>query len=585
MEAGLAHDRTQHRPIIVEWLTVERAAYGVIALAALALRLYNLGWRALGPDEAAQALAAWLASTGQSYDLAGLSPLLFLLQRAGFILFDGSEALARWWPALFGGLAALMFYPLRDRLTRGGALLAALLWALSPLMLFSARLGLGYGLTSPLALALAAGVNMLRKDGAGTRRFVLVAATLGLLLLAGSGAYTVLLWAALAAIIWRESLSEFVEMLRAQQRNILLAFGLVLVLGATVFLTELRGLAAAAELLGIWFRGLMPGTAHYTAWDILRRLLLGELLLLIFGVFGAVYAVRHRDRFGIFAGLAGALALLISLVGSGRHPADLSLVVLAFSLLAGPANARLLRQAWPLRTGADPWLLLGLSLALLTTSAICLPSAINTSNNLDWRQLYAGVGIATTVLTVAIWVVYGIWGSWRTMASIVPLVLLIFGHTWGIAQLSGLNYDRGAWRRPAVLVNMPANGLDDLVADLEELTALNGSGAREAELDLVLPVREDDPLAPTLRWALRDFLGLQVVRALPAEPASLVITEADEQPGLSDLYGGADYAVLQTWRPQELTDFGENLRWILYREAKTQGQTRNVVLWVDRSQP
>ena len=591
MEARLATGATRYRLATAEWLTVERVAYGVVVLTALAVRLIGLGWRALDPVESTQALSAWGAATGQAYDLVGGSPLLFGLQRLLFTALGGHEMWARWWPALLGGLTPLLFYPLRDRLTRGGALIAALLWTLSPLAILGSRLGLGYGLTPPLALALMGAVNGFARrkgqahDADAPRSLVLAAVALGLLLTAGLGAYTVVLWTLIAAALWRDQLPGLWRTIGGARRTLLLGFFVPLFLAATFFLSEPRGLAATADLLGRWFRGLTPGAGYYSAGDTLQQLLLGEPLLIGLGIAGLVYALRYRDRFGLYGALAATVALLIPLIGHGRHPGDLALVVLALTLLAGPAAARALRHAWPLRTHSDPWLLVGLSLALLTTASLCLPSAANTSNQADWRQVFTIVGIATTVLTIVVWLVYGFWGSWRTVVHGLPVVFLVFGLAWGIARISGLNFGRGAWRQPAALVNTPAAALDDLLSDLEALAALNGTGTREADVDLILPVNPDDPLSPTLRWVLRDFKGLRVLRGLPADPAALVITEAGEQPALSERYGGADYTVLQTWRPQGLPGFEAKLRWVLYGEAKTPVQTRAVVLWVDRSEP
>ena len=129
---------------IADWLTVERAAYAGIVVLALGLRLYGLGRVPLGPAEAAQALPAWAAVAGQPYDLTGVSPLLFGLQWLLFGLFGAGNAVARLWPALFGGLAPLLFYALRDRLTRGGALMGGLLWAISGVE--GSRRGSGWGI-------------------------------------------------------------------------------------------------------------------------------------------------------------------------------------------------------------------------------------------------------------------------------------------------------------------------------------------------------------------------------------------------------------------------------------------------------
>ena len=93
---------------LTDWLTVERAAYAGIVVLALGLRLYGLGRVPLGPVEAVQALPAWAAAAGQSYDLAGVGPLLFGLQWLLFALFGAGDAVARFWPALIGGLAPLL---------------------------------------------------------------------------------------------------------------------------------------------------------------------------------------------------------------------------------------------------------------------------------------------------------------------------------------------------------------------------------------------------------------------------------------------------------------------------------------------
>src|SRR5450759_2454847 len=149
------------------WLTTERVAYGAAGVLALFLRLFGLGLQPLSPAEAAQALPAWQAAQGNAYQLSGISPLLFGLQRWLFVPLAGSDSLARWWPALAGGLATLLFYALRDRLGRGGALVAAILWAGSPLAVFVSRQATGYGRVPPLALALLACLSLALRTPAG----------------------------------------------------------------------------------------------------------------------------------------------------------------------------------------------------------------------------------------------------------------------------------------------------------------------------------------------------------------------------------------------------------------------------------
>ena len=597
MQAQLRTRPIDRRFAWAEWLTVERAAYAGVTLLALGLRLYGLGWWPLGPAEAAQALPAWAAAAGRPFDLTGTSPLLFTLQRLLFTPLGGSDALARWWPALLGGLASLLFYALRERLGRGGALMAALLWALSPLAVFTGRLGLGYGLVPPLALALLATLSCSRT------RLAVAAIALGLLLAAGPGAYTVLLIAVIAALIWREEARGLFAQIAADRRRLLIALLLALGLGATFFFTAFSGLAAAADLLGQWVRGLAPGARDYNAWDILRRLLISEPLLVGFGIGGLVMAGRRRDRFGLFAGLAAGVALLVPLVGRGRHPADLGLVVLALALLAGPAVARALRAGWAMRTVEDPrqgvedprqgvedpsqgkvdyWLLLALSLALLLAAVFCLPSYFSAYND-EYRRLYAGVGIVTFILTVALWLVYGVLGSWQTVRRLLPVLGLIFALAWAIGQVSGLSYDRGAGRRPAVLAAMPGPGWSDLRDELTLHSALSGGGLRGARIDLVLP-EAGSPLIPMLRWQLRDYPALRIVESIPSDPAPIVIAPARKDLAPGEFYSGFDLNLLESWRPESLKGFKSWLRWILYREANTPAEVQGMVFWAARTE-
>jgi hypothetical protein len=602
MQSEIAGGQVGRRESLVDWLTVERVAYGAIALMALTVRLVGLGWSPLFPAEAMQALPAWTAAMGRPYDLTGISPLLFSLQRGLFMPLGADEVMARWWPALLGGLAALLFYALRDRLTRGGALVAATLWAVSPLAVFTARLGLGESLVPPLALALMACINLYAQEIAAQRGAVtqsgeetpsakspwLVAAAvvLGLLLIAGSDAYTVVLIGLVAALWWRSELGTLWAGVWATRRGVIVGGLGAMIFGSTFFLLSPTGLAAAADLLGGWLRGLAPHAGEYSAWDIVRRLLISEPVLLVFGIGGFIRAFRHRDRFGLFAGMAAVIALLLAALPSSRQPSDLGLVVLSLTLLAGPAVAMALRPISSWRGQLDPWLLLTLELILLATAAQCLPSALHPTNKADWVQVYTALGILTASMAGLLWLVYGVFGSWRTVAEVLPVVLLIGGVAWGASQLTALSFDRGAGRQSGILTVMPdTGGLADLRRSLRELASLKGSGGGETPLDLVLPITHSETLAPVLQWELRKLPNLRVLNSLPADRAPIVITVADKAAAPGEAYGGAAFSVLQRWRPESLKDVGSWVRWLLYREVKERPEQQQVVLWLDRAEP
>ena len=72
----------------------------------------------------------------------------------------------------------------------------------------------------------------------------------------------------------------------------------------------------------------------------MRRLLLSEPLLVGFGIAGLIWVLRRGDRFGIWAGMTAGSALLIPLLGRGRHPVDLALVVLPLTLFGRACSYR-----------------------------------------------------------------------------------------------------------------------------------------------------------------------------------------------------------------------------------------------------
>jgi hypothetical protein len=66
----------------------------------------------------------------------------------------------------------------------------------------------------------------------------------------------------------------------------------------------------------------------------------------------------------------------------------------------------------------------------------------------------------------------------------------------------------------------------------------------------------------------------------PSIETPVVITPVEEEePTLGGSYVGQDFALQATWNPQGLTRT-ERVRWLLYREAPTPVESRDVVLWV-----
>jgi hypothetical protein len=102
-------------------------------------------------------------------------------------------------------------------------------------------------------------------------------------------------------------------------------------------------------------------------------------------------------------------------------------------------------------------------------------------------------------------------------------------------------------------------------------------------VDLVLPSLATNPLAPVLRWALRNQSTLRVSESLSASPSPIVITELSDQPPLAGRYAGSEYLILDQTSAGKAGSWRSVLRWILFRETRVIPDGGRVILWVDRS--
>ncbi len=110
---------------------------------ALVMRLWNLDVRAYHHDEGIHSWYSWLLAEGKGYehDPVYHGPFHIMITAAIYKLpfLGDSDVTGRLLPALFGTALVAMPYFLRDFLGRTGALFAALLIAVSPVLLYLSR--------------------------------------------------------------------------------------------------------------------------------------------------------------------------------------------------------------------------------------------------------------------------------------------------------------------------------------------------------------------------------------------------------------------------------------------------------------
>ncbi len=183
----------------------EIAWYAALIAVGLAMRLWDLGSRALHHDESLHALYSWKLIAGDGYQHNPMmhGPFQFQANAALFLVFGDSDATSRLLYAVVGAALIGMPFLLRSRLGRLGALLAATGLAASPAMLYFSRFARNDILMAAWTLGLV--ICMWRYFDEGRVRWLYIsAALLALAFATKESAYLVTgtlgLWALLMAM-------------------------------------------------------------------------------------------------------------------------------------------------------------------------------------------------------------------------------------------------------------------------------------------------------------------------------------------------------------------------------------------------
>lgn len=122
-------------------VNIEKLIFAIILIVAIFTRFYMLGARVMSHDETSHTYFSWLFYKGNVYmhDPVTHGPLQFHLVALSYFLFGDSDTTARIPAALFSIATVAFMWAYRRYLGRAGALIAALLFTISPYMLYYGR--------------------------------------------------------------------------------------------------------------------------------------------------------------------------------------------------------------------------------------------------------------------------------------------------------------------------------------------------------------------------------------------------------------------------------------------------------------
>jgi hypothetical protein len=568
----------------------ELVAWLLVAGLAIGLRLLNLDGAPLQPAEATLALDSWRlvqhtdvspAATGV---VLGSAPLLVYLNAFWFLLLGSTDAVARGTSMAAGVLVVLSPALLRRTIGRTGALVAAVALATSPTLVFASRTVA----PTSLVLALGWGLVLLVAAFGQTRqaRYLYGAAALvPLLLMAGPAAYLLVVAAlSFAAWVWwawgrrvtrpagtlglvappatwlpAPPAGEPWRLSPVLARGAGLAFGVTAVVVATGLGTNLDGLGVALSApLGAWATSLQ-GLSLPAAW-LFPAILIGyELLVLVFGVVGAVAAIRRASFFGVFLAWWAVVALVLLLLSDGQHPLWSALVVLPLGLLTGAAVDHLPTVYRDAPSRQRLAVIAAVVLPLVATTMIAMGNVTLPQPNVPvWVGAVPPLAIVTFVAYALLW--YD-WATVRSAVTVLALFCLLLFDIHASMRLSP-----GGPLNPAELFTGTATS-----PDVAALTRDVSLVVDELQIDQQIngmPVTDDvevaAPYADPLAWYLHRLPTVRVVDAVTDAPAIAIVGASAPAP--RGPYAGQLFQFSRNAPPPSLT-FGGLWRWWIYHET------------------
>jgi len=564
---------------LISRITVAHAIYFLIVLVAAALRLLDLGFVPLSPTEATEALATWDFWQPGTDPVTFSSPLyfsttVFLTQVLGF-----EDAVMRLVPALFGIGLVILPWILRHRIGVLGALIAGLLFALSPSLTVVSRTAGGQ--SAAIFAGLLCFIAWLRYQETNDKYwFFTLAGALGLGLATAPVFYSLVLifglawftqWVVGPALLSDEEGQRLATRWPGRQtaRDSALILASVLIVGATAFLLLPGGIGATADIVVLW-TGRILNFVSAQIW-LSPYLAIGryEITLIILGLPAIIWATRNESSFPTYLVYAILWAFLLILLQPGEMSNLLVMTIPGYLLIGnftGQIFGKIVR-----------WYDVTVMLIVLLAGGIAVANVVRYGRLAAFQSSQTGTYhllLALTAVVLAIIAITMIW-SWSehsvTMGVTAGLLLLLYISMWSSAwwfSRDGRNDTRELWTEVAS---------DGDVRLLTESIKEISWQITNSETDLNIKSTIDNP---SLRWHLRDMINLEIVSTLPnSDFSQALITPVTQIPPLTNDYIGMDFSYLRT-ETSHILEAQQLLTWWLFRESPVPINEEWLIFWL-----
>ncbi|MGI9252972.1 MAG: hypothetical protein ACR2J8_04445, partial [Thermomicrobiales bacterium] len=499
--------------------------------AAIALRLGDLDRWALSAKEGAAAFDAWRMYTGNPGApgdlLPASNPLPMLLESLSYFLFGVTDATFRMPSAIFGLAVLPLAWLLTPAVGRTAACAMALLAAVSPILVQSARTGDGQTIAAVLLLgALVAVVRIGQEEvtpGAAARGAALIGlAAAGAIACGGSGVLAlVILLGALAVGGSRDGIVKRGLARFAERRNAIAALA---ALAAALIVLFSRIFTAPAALIGIP-QALGEALALLTQPGPTTLGIMGLLMLLLYEPVSALlagYGLRNatfpdNDR-SVMKTLAAWLGIGVIVWGLaiGAGPEQVVHLALPLVLLGGIGLNRLAEAIdWrDVRAGRGAILLLAVLAASGAAFAVVVLLGRNPGAGDRLAVVGPGIGVAMLALVPLLYLITRIAGTEREdgltdqPARLALAALAIMLGAFGLSTATHLIFERAGTGKEPIAQFVSTGSVRPTVDRLGRLArdaGVTDGSVRDVEGGHSLTVAIDERVAQPWRWYLRDF--------------------------------------------------------------------------------